>query len=229
MENIINFFKNIITFLGDILDYLNPTTEKFILKGVIEFLSNILDYLNPTSENFILNGVINFIINILDYLNPFSDNFILKGVIEFLRNMLDYLNPSSENFLGIKLMELLGNLFEKLFIPSEERLTAISETITSKFGFIDTIKETINSIENILNNIGNAPALSIDVDSKYYSGEVTYLDLSWYSQFKPYGDVVLTGFIYIIFIWRLFVHAPGIIQGSSGLASIIDINEDKGD
>lgn len=155
-----------------------------------------------------------------------------KGIWETVKSILSYINPFSENFFAYKLIDLLIDalkaMFKFLFIPSEERFTALTETVTSKFGFIDTIKEVINSIENILNNTGNSPKLSMDVDSKYYSGEVTYLDFSWYSQFKPYGDVVLTGFIYLIFVWRLFAHAPGIIQGSSGLTLLENSHDDWG-
>ena len=47
---------------------------------------NIIDYLNPFSENFILKGVLNFLGNILSYLNPFSENFILKTLFEWIGN-----------------------------------------------------------------------------------------------------------------------------------------------
>lgn len=193
MASIIDFFTNILTSVGNILSYLNPLSENFILKGVLEFLGNILDYLNPLSENF-----------------------ILKIIIEFLIDILDYLNPFSENFFGLKLMDLLGDLLKFLFIPSEERLTAITNTVSSKFDFIETIKEAINSVQNILNNLGNAPKLTVNVDSKYYEGELTYIDMSWYEPFRPYGDIVITGFVYLFFLWRLFVHAPDIINGTGG-------------
>lgn len=125
-------------------------------------------------------------------------------------------------------MELLGELLKTLFIPSEERLTAISNTITSKFAFIDSIKEGINAIENMINNLGNSPKLeSSKIESKYYTGKLTVIDMSWYAPFKPYGDVVITGFAYILFIWRLFVSAPNIINGS-GAQAIDNYNKWEG-
>lgn len=112
-------------------------------------------------------------------------------------------------------MDLLGDLLETLFIPSEERLTAISDTVTSKFAFIDSIKEGINEIQDMLNNMGNSPVLeSSNIESKYYNGKLTIIDMSWYAPFKPYGDVVITCFVYILFIWRLFVSVPNIVNGS---------------
>lgn len=163
--------------------------------------------------------------NILDYLNPMSENFILKGVFNFLGSILSYINPFSENFFAYKLLELLGELLKKLFIPSEQRLTAISNTVTSKFSFIDSIKEGVNAIQNMFNNLGTSPVLeSSNIGSKYYNGKLTIIDMSWYKPFKPYGDVVITGFAYILFIWRLFVSVPNIINGS-GVQSIDNYNK----
>lgn len=73
----------------------------------------------------------------------------------------------------------------------------------------------------MFNNVEELPTLSIDIDSKYYKGELTIIDLNWYSQYKTYGDLVITGFCYIFFIWRIWVHLPSIIQGSSGVADIV--------
>lgn len=64
--------------------------------------------------------------------------------------------------------------------------------------------------------------MSVNVESKYFEGELTYIDMSWYKPFKPYGDLVITGFVYLFFLWRLFVHLPGIIHGSSG--SVVSVN-----
>ena len=106
-----------------------------------------------------------------------------------------------------------------MFIPSEERITAIQNVVSSKFDFIETIKISVNSLNDIINNIGNAPKLTINIGSTKYTDEqnVVLLDLSWYSQFKPYGDLVLTGFIYAFFIWRLFIHLPNTIHGLGGV------------
>lgn len=164
-------------------------------------------------------------VDILSYLNPASENFILKGVFNFLSEILSYINPFSENFFVYKLIELLGELLKSLFIPSEERLVAISDTITSKFAFIDSIKEGVNAIQNMINNLCTSPVLeSTSIESKYYNGKLTIIDMSWYKPFKPYGDIVITGFAYILFIWRLFVSAPNIVNGV-GVQSIDNYNK----
>jgi len=180
-------------------------------------LSNIISF---------FGDIIGFFGNILSYLNPLSDNFILKTIIQTLANMLSYLNPFSENFFGRKIIELLGDLLELLFIPSQERLEAISNAVTSKFGFIDTIKNTINSLKQLIISVNPNVELTYNVTSTYYTGEVSVVNLSWYTPFKPYGDIVITGFVYLFFIWRLFIHAPNIIHGLGGeYINVLDTQE----
>lgn len=203
------------------LSYINPFSENFILKGVLDFLGSILSYLNPFSENFILKSVLEFLGSILDYLNPFSENFILKLVLEFLGNILSFLNPFDEKFLGYKLIELLKEALEFVFVPQQSSIENLVNKVTSKFGFIDSIKNSISDIQDMLQNIDNGSAVfTVDIDSPWYDGEATLFDLAWYKPFKSYGDLVFTGFAYIFFIWRIYMRLPSIISGGSGIARI---------
>ena len=142
-----------------------------------------------------------FLGGILDYLNPFSDNFILKLIIQGIGNILSYINPFSDNFFGKKLVELFGDLLEFLFVPSEERITAIQNTVSSKFAFVDSIKTAVNSIQDMINNVGNSPKFTLNLKATKYTQASNYviLDLSWYAPYKAYGDLILTGFIYVFF------------------------------
>lgn len=173
--------------------------------------------------------------DLLSYLNPFSENFILLKLWNFLTdifnsivNILSYINPFSDNFFGYKLIELLKEALEFLFVPSEERITAITNTVSDKFSFVDTIKTSIQAFQNIINNIGNAPKLEITIGATKYSTEQTVkvLDFSWYAPFKTYGDLIITGFVYAFFLWRIFINLPNIIQGLGGA---VDSNQMLGD
>ena len=173
--------------------------------------------------------------DLLSYLNPFSENFILLKLWNFLTdifnsivNILSYINPFSDNFFGYKLIELLKEALEFLFVPSEERITAITNTVSDKFSFVDTIKTSIQAFQNIINNIGNAPKLEITIGATKYSNEQTVkvLDFSWYAPFKTYGDLIITGFVYAFFLWRIFINLPNIIQGLGG---VVDSNQMLGD
>lgn len=187
--------------------------------NVVNSITSVLDYLNPTSKNFILSKVI-------DFLNPASENFILKSVGNFLSDIfnkigdiLSYINPLSDNFFGKKLIELFGELLQKLFIPKEESFTNFQNVFKEKLGFIDSINYSINSIKDMLNNIDSVPKMTIDINSKYYKGELTVIDLSWYSQYKTYGDIVITGFVYVFFFLRLWNHTSEILNGVSSYGS----------
>ena len=112
-----------------------------IAKGVVtlgEHFSNVLSYLNPFSENFILK-------DLLSWLNPASEDFILLKLWNFLTDIISYLNPFSENFFGKKLVELISNLLEYLFIPQQDHFGELNEIINTKFGFIGQFKDLVYS------------------------------------------------------------------------------------
>lgn len=131
------------------------------------------------------------------------------------------MNPTSENFFVYKLIDLLEELLKSLFVPSEERITALTDSVSSKFSFIDTVKASIDSMVGVVNGVSGSPKLNISLGAtKYTEATTAVIDFSWYAPFKPYGDLIITGFTYAMFIWRLFIKLPGVISGSSGSVSI---------
>lgn len=175
-----------------------------------------LSYINPFDENFILKDLI-------DWLNPTSENFILKQLWDFLINIISYINPFDENFFGYKIIDLLNELFNFLFIPSEDVISGLVDSVKSKFSFIDTIKSSISDVEDVLVGAEAVPTLKIHVNGTNYTKEqdLTIINLAWYVPFKKYGDIILTGFIYAFFFWRIYISIPRIISGSGG--AIIDV------
>ena len=73
-----------------------------------------------------------------------------------------------------------------------------------------------------------APSIKINLSaaqSHYgfdYGGEVEALDLSWYTPYKRTVDNLLSGFLWLVFLWNVFRHAPGIISGSGLTANHLD-------
>ena len=161
------------------------------------------------------------ITQILNYLNPLSEDFILK-------DLLDWLNPMSENFFVYKLIELLGDLLEFLFVPSEDVINGLVDSVKSKFSFIDTIKSSVSDVEDVLVGAEAVPTLKIHVnDTKYTQAQdLTIINLSWYVPFKKYGDIILTGFIYAFFFWRIYITLPNTISGAGG--TIFDVSSIPG-
>lgn len=193
--------------------------------------NRIFEGLGSAFENIkeCLSSIGEFLGNILSFLNPFDENFILKPIIEVLGNLLDFLNPFSENFFVYKLIELLGDLLKWLFVPSEERLQAIPNTIKSKFAFIDSIITAVNSLKDIINNIGNAPSITVNLNATKYTNAMNMkvIDMSFYQPFKAHGDLIITGFFYSFYLWRLFVNISNILNGVPNLydasAQVTDI------
>lgn len=184
------------------------------IQGIFEAITKGLSYINPFSEENLYKDLF----KILDYLNPFSENFILKSVLDFLGDILSFLNPFDENFFGKKIIDLLGDLLKALFIPKEESISNISNSVKSKFAFIDTINAFVNTFGNDLGETGVSPTFTLGLSATKYTNQQDYviLDMSWYAPFKEYGDLIITSFCYAFFLWRLFIKLPSIINGSGG-------------
>lgn len=121
-------------------------------------------------------------------------------------------------------MELLGDLLKSLFVPSEDSINNLVNSVKSKFSFVDTINNTINIVEDMFNNIEKLPKLELTLpNNKWYNGKITVMDLSWYAPYKEYGDLIISSFIYVFFLWRIFIKLPDIISGAGGGINEISI------
>lgn len=72
--------------MGDILSYLNPFSDKFILKTVIQNLADLLSYINPFSDNFFLK--IAFV--------PKTENLVFDDVRQTLYNKFSFIKSFEE-------------------------------------------------------------------------------------------------------------------------------------
>jgi len=97
------------------------------------------------------------------------------------------------------------------------------ETIRAEFAFVDSVMTMGDSIIGVFDAVGGGtvPYIEIDISSageKYYYGDsVVVLDMTWYADYKPYVDAVLSAMMWLFFFWRLFIHLPGIISGMPGV------------
>lgn len=58
------------------------------LDSIGNFFSDLINYINPFSEDFILKRVLDFFEELLSYINPFSENFFVYKLLELLGNLL---------------------------------------------------------------------------------------------------------------------------------------------
>ena len=55
-------------------------------------------------------------------------------------------------------------------------------------------------------------------DATYHGANLSQysaLDLSWYARYKSRVDSILSGFLWIGYLWLLFKRAPGIVRGAA--------------
>lgn len=173
------------------------------MKDVIGFLSNILSYINPFSENFILKDVIGFLGNILSYINPFSENFILKDVIDFLGSIFNFINPFSEDFFGYHLIDLLSDLFKFLFVPSDNYFQNNVDELKSKISEKIPYQDYIDMFETV-KQVESGEDISIDLNGYQVAGTTynakKFIDFSWVTRYKDNWYSWARGIIFILLI-----------------------------
>lgn len=133
---------------------------------------------------------------------------VFEGFTQVLTNILNAIN---------NLVTDLINGLINLFVPEEDFFSEKFAEFKSHFAFIDTFTGFVSQFQNITRK-NEAPSISIDfskAESQYnYGGKASAINLSWYSRYKPIGDIVITAFVYVFFIWRFYCRLPEIIRGS---------------
>lgn len=114
----------------------------------------------------------------------------------------------------------MTNTLSDVFVPSAEVVDPVVNNFYSKFGFVDDIKTNISNMKSTFLGITPSPYLKIPImkvksDYDYGFGDYFILDLSWYEPYKPYGDKLISAFIWLFFIWRMFTRLPAIINGAA--------------
>ena len=110
-----------------------------------------------------------------------------------------------------------------LFTPDEALVTEITDTFKGKFGFLPTLKQFGNDLFGMTAET-EPPVIWVhfeNAESKYgydYGGKEKMLDLSWYQKYKANVDTLISGFLWLGFLWLLFKRAAAIIQGGEMLA-----------
>lgn len=108
---------------------------------------------------------------------------------------------------------------QAIFVPSADFLTAKVEALRARFDFINVFMDFIDSFKGELSG-ATPPVIYVHLEnaegSYNYGGTVKFLDMSWYSRYKSTGDAIISGFLWALFGWRMYLKLPGIINGVSG-------------
>lgn len=119
LGNIGNWFSDLFNKIGNIPNAIGEVIST-IFSPLFDFLGNLLDWLNPFSENFILVKLWNFLTDILSYINPFSDNFLGKKIVSLIGDLLISLFVPENNYFTDKIDGLKASLNDR--IPYQQYL-----------------------------------------------------------------------------------------------------------
>jgi hypothetical protein len=112
------------------------------------------------------------------------------------------------------------NGLQSLFVPDPDYFAGKVEALKAKFPIVSNVQELGNSMKGFFLSLGSkAPIIYIDLGASQWhpiGGRVKFIDLTWYSQYKPTMDTILGGFLWLWTGWRLLHAAPGIISGTAG-------------
>ena len=86
--------------------------------------------------------------------------------------------------------------------------------VKSKFAFSVRVSNEVQSMLNEILHLNPNSKFYLNVKSKFYTGRVCIIDLSWYAPFKEFGDSVICIFAYMLFLWNIFIRLPDIISGA---------------
>lgn len=150
---------------------------------------------------------------------------LFSGITQAINNVKDTIISSvTSAFAAVG--ETIINGIKAIFIPDEDFMTEKIDSVKEKFAFIDSIKDAFDNVSNLLDGQETVPKITIDlssVNSKYNYGATAFaLDMSWYSNFKPYVDGIIIAFAYLFFIFLVFKRAPEIISGSGAITEKSD-------
>ena len=124
--------------------------------------------------------------------------------------------------------DAMSGTLADVFVPSAPVVDAMVDNYHHKFGFVDDIRTNMDNVKKTFMGITPTPYLKIPImktksDYDYGFGDYFILDLSWYEVYKPYGDKIISAFMWLFFIWRMFIKLPAIINGAAaGTVMTID-------
>lgn len=145
---------------------------------------------------------------------------------------ISYNNAVARLYLNVSGTETSGN---NIFYLIWQAIKGIFDFIKSLFTFDSSIISDfktanmpkilwINDITTYFNDFGSslisgdAPIIYANLgDSESFNigGNVEFINMSWYTRYKPIGDTIIGGFLWILFIWNVYKHLPSILNGVS--------------
>ena len=127
----------------------------------------------------------------------------------WLQNIIDAIAA-----LPAAIAEKVGALFK----PDEALLSEITDTFKGKFGFLPVLKQFGDDLFGMTPE-SEPPVIWVhleNAESKFgynYGDKQKIFDMTWYQKYKASVDGLLSGFLWLGYLWLLFKRAPAILGG----------------
>ena len=127
----------------------------------------------------------------------------------WLQNIIDAIMA-----LPAAIAEKVGALFK----PDEALLSEITDAFKGKFGFFSTLKQFGSDLFGMTPET-EPPVIWVhleNAESKFgynYGDKQKIFDMTWYQKYKASVDGLLSGFLWLGYLWLLFKRAPAILGG----------------
>ena len=106
------------------------------------------------------------------------------------------------------------------FVPAAGYWDAKIAACVAAFPLFNSIITTGRGLGGFFSGLGSRPpVIYIDLGNSAswaIGGTQKFLDLTWYAQYKPTVDTILSGFLWLLFAWRFFLRLPGLLRGEGG-------------
>ena len=106
------------------------------------------------------------------------------------------------------------------FVPAAGYWDAKIAACMAAFPLFNSIITTGHGLGGFFSGLGSRPpVIYIDLGNSAswaIGGTQKFLDLTWYAQYKPTVDTILSGFLWLLFAWRFFLRLPGLLRGEGG-------------
>lgn len=117
--------------------------------------------------------------------------------------------------------DAIANVLSLAFAVSDTFIATKVDALTAKYPYLETFIGLGSSLKAFFLNLGSKPPiiyidLGAATGSYFFGGRQAFIDLTWYSDYKPTMDAILGAFIWLWLAWRVFHALPGIINGMSG-------------
>lgn len=141
----------------------------------------------------------------------------LESIVAGIQSIIEWLST-----LPQAIAEAIAQALSWAFVVSDTFVISKVEALVAKYPYMETFNGLGVELKSFFSDLGvKPPQIYIHLGnargSYNWGGSMLFLDLSWYSEYKPMMDSVLGGFLWLWCGWRTYLSLPGLISGATGV------------